>query len=182
MGGGEAVELIKPIVIVEGPDGAGTTTLATELAITLQVPYHHCGPPETPDPLTEYWQLAKQLAVTGGVIDQFYLGELVYGPLRRQVTYEDRFPWWLLELCLYKLGALQVILTGDVATLRGRKQERSAEDLLVEKQAYETEWHRSRMWNVVFLVEHFQDQPLALVEAVLKQAIERGKSCSAREF
>lgn len=67
-------------VIVEGPDGAGKTTLAKALAEEFELEYHHEGPPQTTDVFGHYLHLVMQPNV---VLDRLALGELVYGPLLR---------------------------------------------------------------------------------------------------
>lgn len=72
------------IIILEGPDGAGKTTLANELAETFQLPVYHEGPPPAGEDPFKYYG-AKLLAVrhTGAVLDRFALGERVYAPIFR---------------------------------------------------------------------------------------------------
>lgn len=78
-----------PIVVIEGPDGAGKTTLAGLIARELRYEVRHEGPPP-PDrpPLQHYlerlYDAALSLAVCRGIVlDRFALGERVYGPILR---------------------------------------------------------------------------------------------------
>jgi uracil-DNA glycosylase len=68
-------------VIIEGPDGAGKTTLARRLCDAYGYEYHHEGPPPE-DALHHYARLLTS-APKPTVFDRFHLGELVYGPLLR---------------------------------------------------------------------------------------------------
>jgi DNA polymerase III delta prime subunit len=74
-----------PIVILEGPDGAGKTTLAHELATELKADIHHEGPPERSDLLQYYAHLVDEAFRLGKdlIFDRLHLGELVYGPILR---------------------------------------------------------------------------------------------------
>jgi thymidylate kinase len=71
------------ITIVEGPDGAGKTTLA----LALGGRYHHEGPPPPGDGslLAYYADFIRpaRWAERRVVLDRLALGELVYGPLLR---------------------------------------------------------------------------------------------------
>lgn len=73
------------IFIIEGPDGAGKTTLARRLAETYRLDYHHEGPPQT-DKVTQYY-IDLLLDAHGQnarvVFDRLALGETVYGPVLR---------------------------------------------------------------------------------------------------
>lgn len=67
-------------VILEGPDGAGKTTVAQE-----KFPghvYHHEGPPPAMGVLEHYAGLLVNARVPT-VFDRFHLGEFVYGPILR---------------------------------------------------------------------------------------------------
>lgn len=70
-------------IILEGPDGAGKTTIARILCHALGMEYSHEGPPPPGvEPFTHYWlQLGGAEYPT--VFDRLHLGEIVYGPLLR---------------------------------------------------------------------------------------------------
>lgn len=73
-------------VIIEGPDGAGKSTLAEQLATSMGLVLRHTGPPKT-SALDECAEMLKLHDRTGlGVaFDRFHLGERVYGPVFRGV-------------------------------------------------------------------------------------------------
>lgn len=72
------------IIIIEGPDGAGKTTLAHKLATCLNLKYHHEGPPPVDiPPLDHYLGVLEKYRHCSVVIDRFALGERVYGPALR---------------------------------------------------------------------------------------------------
>jgi hypothetical protein len=73
------------IVILEGPDGCGKTTLAKEL-VALGWVYRHDGlPPKDRDNIAYYleklWIAMNSIEDT--VFDRFWLGERIYGPVVR---------------------------------------------------------------------------------------------------
>ncbi len=66
-------------IIIEGPDGAGKTTLAKGFK---EYEYHHEGPPSLGYNLLQYYtNLLEQADNT--IFDRHALSELVYGPLLR---------------------------------------------------------------------------------------------------
>jgi hypothetical protein len=72
--------------VLEGPDGAGKSTLAATLSAQLGMKANHFTPPEKP-PLEEYFHWLVSLGASpwahNRVIDRFHLGESVYGPIFR---------------------------------------------------------------------------------------------------
>lgn len=74
------------IIIIEGPDCAGKTTLAEMLVDELGADYHHQGPYEG-NPMWESIELIESWKEGGSspnlVLDRFHLGERVYGPIYR---------------------------------------------------------------------------------------------------
>jgi thymidylate kinase len=70
-------------IILEGPDGAGKTTLAQELVRVFNLEYHHEGPPPLDRyPIHHYSELITSRR-RPTVFDRLHLGETVYGPLLR---------------------------------------------------------------------------------------------------
>ena len=75
----------KPrLIVVEGPDGSGKTTLVDYLAKELDGHTIHCGVP-VGHPMIEYVDAATKGLREGPVtiMDRFHLGEQVYGPIMR---------------------------------------------------------------------------------------------------
>lgn len=95
------------VIILEGPDGSGKTTLAKELC-RYGYEYAHEGPtPTGEEPLRYYvrrlaWALDRSHPV---VFDRFHLGAFVYGPILRD----------MLELDIVDLDVLdRLILSQNV--------------------------------------------------------------------
>lgn len=106
------------LIIIEGPDGAGKSTLAAELTQSItrhmageSVEYRHTGVPSG-HPLDEYlrpltsYRPGSQRHV---IIDRWHLGESVYPAIRNRAT---QLTWevnWAIEAYLRRLGALLVL-------------------------------------------------------------------------
>lgn len=76
---------LKRHIIIEGPDGAGKTTLAKQLAFLTGKAYHHEGPPpQGVDVFQHYMSLLVRNEPT--VFDRLFEGENVYGPILRGAT------------------------------------------------------------------------------------------------
>lgn len=70
------------LIVIEGVDKAGKSTLANKLSELLSWPVVHFGKPG-PDPALEYIKFLQDLGTKNIICDRFYAGELVYGPLLR---------------------------------------------------------------------------------------------------
>lgn len=67
------------IVIIEGCDRTGKSTLASKIALAIGGEVIHCGKPKTDDAYAEYLEMIAQLpSYKHYVFDRFYLGEYVY--------------------------------------------------------------------------------------------------------
>lgn len=97
----------KPrLILVEGPDGAGKTTLVDLIEKAHPGLYRSsCGVPERP-PLKEYMHKSIEAwyeRVPVVVFDRFHLGEQVYGPIMRGkdklgIVGQDVLEYFLKEL------------------------------------------------------------------------------------
>lgn len=65
-----------PLVLLEGPDGGGKTTLAEEL-MANGYRYVHCGPPE--ERALDAWRAVIRTTDGPTVIDRLHVGSFVYG-------------------------------------------------------------------------------------------------------
>ncbi len=98
------------IVILEGPDGAGKTSLAQEIAAIIDAEIHHEGPPQTEELLQHYATLLDDAFRTQEdvVFDRLHLGEAVYGPLMRGRSRIDELGMELLVKQIKTVGAVTV--------------------------------------------------------------------------
>ena len=87
------------VVIIEGPDGSGKTTMAKYLEQHHGFRYVHNGPPpENEDPLVYYGHMLYEASRAGQpiVFDRAHIGQAVYGPILRD---DHRFGYEAVRLC-----------------------------------------------------------------------------------
>ena len=127
------------LIILDGPDGAGKTTLATVLAHRIEqtapnVIVRHCGPLKEP-PLVEYiYDLDWYAPGIGAniIYDRHYIGELIYGPIYRGRSQINDQILARIESNLNTKGAVLVHVTGPFDVLAERNRI-NREDFLLEK-------------------------------------------------
>ena len=71
-------------ILLEGPDGAGKSSLAQQLSRRYGIPVHHEGPP--PQNIVLYYHILgtiEHYRKSGVVFDRLALSESIYGPLLR---------------------------------------------------------------------------------------------------
>lgn len=108
------------LILIEGPDCAGKSTLARRLVDALRdshpgdrVTYHHCGPP-VDHPIDEY--VAPLLDYRPGngqhvVCDRWHVGETVYPAVADRPTYQTPAVAAYVELFLRSRGAVLIYCT-----------------------------------------------------------------------
>lgn len=139
------------LIIVEGPDGTGKTTLANRLRDHLGkrvAKVIHRGPPTTDSLLTEYALPLTDYVPGAGrhvICDRWHLGELVYPKLVNRPSLATSVTYHYLELFLASRGALLVYLEVDPEETARRIIERgltvgdSVDPAFVRRQRYDFE-------------------------------------------
>lgn len=117
------------IIILEGPDGSGKTTLANQLSRQTGYPIVHRVKPETEEEkqqmLDEY---VKAIRTNKNIIfDRCWYSEMAYGPVMRDKTYISYPGMYELERRLSRVGALLIYCTGSKTMLWDRCKQRGEE-------------------------------------------------------
>lgn len=103
------------LIIIEGPDNTGKTTLAQHLQETFVLDYLHCSKPKTNNPYLEYMELADSIKKPT-VIDRAHLGEYVYGNLWRDGCSITDQQFVDLDIKFMEKFAFVVVIHADAPT------------------------------------------------------------------
>ena len=117
--------------IVEGPDGAGKTTLVKQLlAANPDAVLGHFGKPETPEQEEDYWKVYADF-IKGSmdkrvaILDRCWYSDRVYGPVMRNTCKLTRDRLEVLELMVKACGGgIILYCTGKADVLWKRCKER----------------------------------------------------------
>lgn len=126
------------IILIEGPDGSGKTTLANKIQQQTGYTLLHRSYPKTEEEKAnmknEYMEVIKSRKNI--IMDRCWYSEMAYGPAMRgetNITYPDMYE---LEKAIVRYGGGMVIYcTGPINTLWQRCISRG-EDYVVDKDTY----------------------------------------------
>lgn len=119
------------IILVDGPDGAGKTTLCKQ--IHEAIPHstlRHFGAPATPDEADNYWKAYAHHINTCSrdgvaIFDRSWFSDLVYGPIMRnkqEMSYEHAD--MLSAMVIATGGGMVIYCTAPVKTMWSRCKKR----------------------------------------------------------
>jgi hypothetical protein len=126
------------IIILEGPDGSGKTTLAKYLQSRHDFQYVHTGPPTDNDLLEEYGRTLYDACRSSRnvVIDRLHVGERIYGPQLRGQDRLGRDGEVLIHRLISAYGARLVFCLPPYEVALSNWKSRFAEGMeLIEKEA-----------------------------------------------
>ena len=114
------------IIIIEGPDGAGKTTLAEQISRQTKYPIIHRTKPKNEEEkklmMGEYLQTIR--SGKNMIFDRCWYSEMAYGPVMRDSSVISYPQMYELEEQLSKVGAIIIYTTGPKAALWQRCQKR----------------------------------------------------------
>jgi len=107
------------IIILEGPDGSGKTTLAKKLVAQTGYAYIHKSYPKTQEEMENMFQEYKELLDQQDnlIIDRSWFSEMVYGPILRSRSYITMEQALILEQAVAARGGLIIYCTGNIDNL-----------------------------------------------------------------
>lgn len=110
------------IIILEGPDGSGKTTLANKLAEQTGYDVVHMSMPKSEEEKVKMFSMYKQaLEESDNVIfDRCWYSEMAYGPVMRGASYISHNNMYELENILAKKGAIVIYCKDNPKTLWSR--------------------------------------------------------------
>ena len=119
------------IIIIEGPDGSGKTTLANTISRQTGYPVIHRSQPKTEEEkklmMQEYVDTIKR--GTNAIFDRCWYSEMVYGPIMRDASVISYPEMYELERMLAKHGAIVIHCT-DKPEVLWRRATRRGEDYI----------------------------------------------------
>jgi thymidylate kinase len=126
------------IIIIEGPDGSGKTTLANQLSKQTGYKIIHRVQPKTEEEkaimMGEYLQTIR--SGKNMIFDRCWYSEMVYGPVMRDASVIGYPQMYDLERQLSKAGAMIIYCTDSKAALWSRCQDRG-EDYIVDRTTFD---------------------------------------------
>jgi hypothetical protein len=147
------------VIVLEGPDGGGKTTLANKL-VKKGFKYHHEGPPppEVVDLLAYYLQILYTAieAPHDTVFDRLWLGERIYGPICRGADRIGEKGTTLFRRLSSSKGVINIGCRPNYETARSNYEEKIKEkdDFLKSIKLWDETWSAYSLFN--FLIAPIQ--------------------------
>jgi hypothetical protein len=121
------------LIVLEGLDRTGKSTLAAQLAERLGCPILHKGPPTAADPFTEYLAPLAGYRPRAGlnlILDRSFWGELVWPGVYGRETIMSLSAFEYIDDVFAGLGAVTALCHSDLDGVWGRilEAERSGKD------------------------------------------------------
>lgn len=182
------------LILVEGTDGAGKTTLVAAVADALRIAYPHdvvevrkCGPP-TPSahPLDLYAEPLYDYRPGCGrhiIYDRHFIGEWIYPEVLGRPSRADVPSWRWLNIMLAARGALLVHAVADLETLADNL-ERRGDDLVRVSQLRRISLEYETVLKQATLESHvvrFGD-PLAVSDIITRARIAEARAGNLTRF
>jgi thymidylate kinase len=142
------------IIIIEGPDGSGKTTLANTIAHQTGYPVVHRSQPKNDEEKKQMMQSYIDTIKAGKncIFDRCWYSEMVYGPVMRDASVISYPEMYELERMLAKRGALIIYCTDDYGVLWQRATKRG-EDYVTSYATHEAICEGfDRLMNVPHLI------------------------------
>lgn len=131
------------LIVLEGCDGSGKTTLANKLALMLGAEIIHCTT-KTPNTLWFFRDIIEIARTRNIIADRFCYGQFVYQePDERQLNEQDLYH---LELEMMNTGARVIYVDAPTAVIQSRLDERNettTKPIDSIRAEYEKLWNKS---------------------------------------
>jgi thymidylate kinase len=175
------------LIIIEGADKTGKTTLAKRLCERLKYDYAHFGAPGK-NPAQEYANFLQTIE-RPVVCDRFLYGEQVYGPLLRGKTLITELQLKTLERLSRSKGAILIHACTPYLTVSERLK-RDGDNMITPEQNYHAYFDFERIIskaNIPILkyqaansnsADDFIDEVRSVIEAARLQAITASTVCT----
>lgn len=141
------------IIIIEGPDGSGKTSLANRLSRQTGYKIIHRTQPKTEEDkaimMDEYFRVIRSRE--NMIFDRCWYSEMVYGPVMRDASVISYSQMYDLERRLMETGAMIIYCTDAKQVLWARCQERG-EDYIVDRTTFDSICDR---YDTLFASPHF---------------------------
>lgn len=163
------------IIVIEGADGTGKTTLAGVLE-KRGFEYRHQGPPLNGVNLFQHY--ADELLSCRGkkvVMDRLHVGELIYGPVMRGKSLITVEELRLLNRLLFGLGGKVIFCDTDDAVIERNWLRRRGQEYLDDAdKLYEVMFQYRRLFDQEFTADdhHVYDYRTSVVNKLLESMTE----------
>jgi len=142
------------LIIIEGPDKSGKTTLAKKIEERFHYQYAHFSAPGN-DPASEYASFFEGISYPT-VCDRSYFGERVYGPLLRGASKISDLQYAVIERICRLKGAIFIYASTPLKVCQARLNDNLANEKISLKDnqrawvRFKTLIHSCNLWPLLF--------------------------------